>query len=127
MANRKYRDNSNFQEDAESDLVQIQTSLFAKEVMADPEFRAHFEDDMEKIKFAVCIAIKYGREPSVTDGSFRTSHNWANFDRDGRMAGLLARYKKSSTPARLVTELAETGFRIIKDKFNEGQTLRDLI
>lgn len=127
MVSRDYRENSEFQEDVEIDLVQIKTSPSSKEVMTHPEFRNHFDDDMEKIKFAVCIAIQYEREPSVTDGSFKTSHNWANFDRDERMSGLLAAYKKSTTPARLVTELAETGFRIIKDKFNEGQTFRDLV
>ena len=113
--------------DLDNDLVQIKTSPGSKELMANHEFKNHFDDDMEMIKFAVSIAIKNGLEPVASDGSFKTSHNYANFDRDNRMAGLLTVFKKSNTPARLVTQLAEAGFRYIKTQFDKGDSFRDLV
>ena len=117
----------NEDEDEKSDIVQISTSAFAKKLMQSREFVDFFEGDMDKIKFAVCVAIREDLEPTPPDGTFVTSHNFANLDYDGRMSALLSKYRGSSTPARLTVQLAESGFRWIKAKMDLGDSLRDLI
>jgi hypothetical protein len=109
------------------DVKQISTSSAAKKLMQGKDFNEFFMDDMDKIKFAVCIAIREHLEPTPPDSTFQTSHNFANLDQDGKLSAILRQYKRTSTPARLTIQLAESGFRYIKQQFDAGDSFRDLI
>jgi len=100
----------------DSDAKEIGTSDLAKSLMKNEQFSKYFSYQLEMIKFAVCVAIKNKLAPVTDDKSITTSHNTASLDPDGNLKFLVSSYKNTKTPYKLVEQLAEAGFRFIKEK-----------
>ena len=108
------------------DLKQIGTSPVAKDVMNLGEMDDHFISKGDMYKFAVCIAIREGKEP-ISDARFTTSHSTTELDPDGALAFLVSSYRKTDQPYRLSQKLAEAGFRFIRERLEAGDALDDLL
>ena len=111
------------------DLQQIGVSKFARELFDQKDVGTYFGELGDFIKFAICVAIHSHLEPTrPKDGdSFMTSQESSRWDSNGAIQALIVHYKNTDTPYRLGQELAEAGFRHIKEHIDSGQPIDDLI
>jgi hypothetical protein len=108
-----------------SDAKEIGTSDLAKLLMKNERFSKYFSYQQEMIKFAACVAIKNKLEPVTDERSITTSQHTANLDPDGDLKFLISSYKNTQTPYKLVEQLAEAGFRFLKNKLDNNEMIED--
>ena len=112
-----------------NDLQQIGASKFARNLFEETEVGEYFEEFGHFIKFAICVAIHKHLEPlrPQQGDNFVTSQESSRWDPNGAIRALVGHYKNTETPYRIGQELAEAGFRHIKEQIENGQSLDDLI